>query len=269
MDYRDTIDRVFSKDTFKQFNSFDHNTNSRIPIFFCVDTSGSMGERIGIFQTRIMLLSTVMRNLLDNMKANPVLSERATVGIITYNNKAILRQTALDINEMDILKATSFKTEGQTSFSKGLSRTIQAIDQYRDGVRRSDVDTFIPLLVFMTDGYPIGDDVAEIKNVYTEILKRVNNNDLYVFPIGISREANMDLVAALSPDNTAYQMLKENDFEKVFAQIQEIVSNKKGESWEELEDITEMASNNGNTMDTGFGSAFDADEFLSKIFDRH
>ena len=30
-------DRVFSLDEFKQFDRLNQNTNSRIPIFFCVD----------------------------------------------------------------------------------------------------------------------------------------------------------------------------------------------------------------------------------------
>lgn len=268
MDYRDSIDRVFSKDAFKQFECFDYNMNSRIPIFFCIDVSGSMGESVGLLQTRIHLLSRVMKNLLVNMNKNPVLSEQATIGIVTYNNKAILKQPALDIDEMDIEKAVSFNTGGQTSFSKGLRRTLQAIDQYRDGVRSSDVDTFIPLLVFMTDGMPVGDTQKDILDVYKEIHSRIENNDLYVFPIGISREANMDYVKALSRDNTAYQMIKEDDYTLVFSKIAALV-NKKGKSYEELENITSMASKKETTKDTGIGESFDSDEVLEKLIYRH
>ena len=219
-------DRVFTAETFRQFNQLNENTNSRIPIFFCIDTSGSMATRVGIFQTIISLLVKVMRNLLVNMKKHPVLSERAMVGIVTYDKNAILAQTALDLCVMDIDKALIFETGGQTVLSKGLRRTLQAIDQYLDSLRQSDVETFVPIMVFMTDGQPVGDSDAEIAQVYNEIRQRVMYKDLYVFPIGISREANMNYVTALDPESKGYQMLDENGFEMVFSKIGELVDEK-------------------------------------------
>ena len=78
----------------------------------------------------------------------------------------------------------------------------------------------------------------------------------------------MDYVKALSGDNTAYQMIKEDDFTLVFSKIATLV-NKKGESYEELETITSMASNKETTKDTGLGESFDPDEILGKYLHRH
>ena len=44
--YNSEQDRVFSLDEFKQFDRLNQNTNSRIPIFFCIDVSGSMGKNL-------------------------------------------------------------------------------------------------------------------------------------------------------------------------------------------------------------------------------
>lgn len=44
------------------------------------------------------------------------------------------------------------------------------------------------MLVFMTDGEPVGDSDNEIEKVYSEIWNRVQRNDFYVFPIGISQQ---------------------------------------------------------------------------------
>ena len=178
-------DRVFSLDEFKQFDRLNQNTNSRIPIFFCVDVSASMKKVVNFGETRLSLLSKVMRRLLENMKNHPVLSERAVIGVVTYNNRAVLQQTALDLAILNI------DAENQTIFSLGLRCTIQAIDQYRESIRRSDVETFTPILVFMTDGEPVGDSDSEIEAVYNEIWRRVQRDDLYVFPIGISQEGHM------------------------------------------------------------------------------
>ena len=80
--YNSEQDRVFSLDEFKQFDRLNQNTNSRIPIFFCIDVSGSMGSKVGFFETRLSLLSKVMRKLLESMKKHPILSERAVIGVV-------------------------------------------------------------------------------------------------------------------------------------------------------------------------------------------
>ncbi len=261
-------DRVFSLDEFKQFDRLNQNTNSRIPIFFCIDVSGSMGNKVNVFETRLSLLSKVMEKLLENMQKHPVLSERAVIGIVTYNNKAILHQSALDLGILDIKKATCFQAANQTVFSLGLHRTLQAIDQYRDSVRRSDVETFTPMLVFMTDGEPVGDSDDEIERVYRDIWSRVQKKDLYVFSIGISNQANMSYVYALDPAHQGYQMINENDFEKVFTEIEEIVNDKPYNPYEEGIEMTKKASLQESTKDTSAGTSFSIHDFDS-IFKRH
>lgn len=258
-------DRVFSLDEFKQFDRLNRNTNSRIPIFFCIDVSGSMASKVGFFETRISLLSKVMRKLLESMKKHPILSERAVIGVVTYNNRAIIQQPALDLGILDIANATSFDADNQTVFSLGLNRTLQAIDQYRDSVRRSDVETFTPMLVFMTDGEPVGDYDSEIEKVYSEIWNRIQKNDLYVFPIGISQQANMSYVNALDPKHHSYQMINENDFEEVFIEIGRIVNDKPLTPYEEGIEITKKASIQEKTKDTSVGTTFDVSVFDSMI----
>lgn len=260
-EYHSEQDRVFSLDEFRQFDRLNQNTNTRIPIFFCIDVSGSMGNKVSFFETRLSLLSKVMRRLLENMKRHPILSERAVVGVVTYNNRAILQQPAMDLGIVDINKATFFEAADQTVFSLGLRRTLQAIDQYRDSLHRSDVDTFTPMLVFMTDGQPVGDADGEIEAVYNEIWRRVQMNELYVFSIGISQQANMSYVRALSPEHRGYRMDNESDFENVFLEIEEIVNNKPPDHFEEGVEITSKASVQESTKDTGAGTSFKISDF--------
>lgn len=267
-DFNNEKDRVFSLDEFKQFNRLSQNLNSRIPIFFCIDVSGSMGTKVGFFETRLSLLSKVMRKLLDNMKKHPVLSERAVISIVTYNDKAILQQSALDLGALDITNATYFNAENQTVFSLGLRRTLQAIDHYRDSVRRSDMETFTPILVFMTDGQPVGDNDAEIESVYREVWSRIQRDDLYVFPIGISRQADMSYVYSLTPSHRGHQMINENDFEKVFAEIEELINDTPDNPYEQGVTITPKASMQEKTKSTSSGTYFDT-HYIDKLISRH
>lgn len=267
-EYGSRQDRVFSLDEFKQFDRLNLNTNSRIPIFFCIDVSGSMGERVGFFETRLSLLSKVMRKLLVNMQGHPILSERAVIGVVTYNNRAILQQPPLDLGVLNIDKATSFSASSQTVFSLGLRRALQSIDNYRESLRRSDVETFTPMLVFMTDGEPVGDSNDEIVEVYQEIWNRIDKNDLYVFPIGISKQANMSYVEALIPEHRGYRMVNENDFANVFSEIEGIVNSKPSVYVEEGVKLTKMASTQNDTRNTGAGTEIDVN-YLIKIIDSH
>lgn len=252
-------DRVYGMDEFLQFDRLNKNTNNRIPIFFCVDTSASMQTRISFSETRISLLSKVMMNLMRRMKSHPILGERAVVGIVTYNNIAVLHQSANDLSIINIESVTKFITENNTVFSRGLKRSLQAIDQYRDSLLRSDVSTATPILVFMTDGMPVGDSDMEIQNVCYEIHNRINNNDLIVFSIGISREANMRYVRQLTPSNTGYQIVSDAEFVNIFNEIEKIIDGIPPDPQDDVE-RTRMVSTNKGTMDTGTGNhlAFEA-----------
>ena len=269
-DQKNTIaDRVFTLDEFKEIENLNHNTNSRVPIFFCVDVSGSMANMVGYSETRLSLLQKVMTKLLEDMKAHPGLNERAVVGIVTYNNRAVIQQAGLDICNLDIYQAVNFNADNQTIFSLGLKRTLQAIDTYRDTLRRGDVDTFTPIMVFMTDGEPVGDSTSEIASVYNEIWGRINNNDLHVFPIGISADANMGYVDKLAVNGRGYQMITDRDYVTVFSQIQNILDSHsdKKHSYEENTISTEKASKKKTTKNTVVGEVIASfDDELDMIY---
>lgn len=263
--YNSEQDRVYSADEFRQFDRLNQNTNTRIPIFFCIDISGSMNSLVGPYETRLSLLSKVMGRLLGDMKVHPVLSERAVIGVITYNNKAVLHQPALDLTIFNIENATTFQAEGQTVFSRGLRRTLQAIDSYRDSVHRSDLDTFTPMMIFMTDGYPVGDSNVEIKAVYQDIQKRILQGDLHVFPIGISDQADMSYVRRLTPEHYAYQVIEEDDFVKIFNEIRKLFDSKV-EYFSDEDEKTEKISVLKNTIDTGSGTSCSPEDFSSDLY---
>lgn len=248
-------DRVFSLDEFRQFDQLNLNANSRIPIFFCVDISASMLESIGR-NTRIGLLSDILKKMLYSMKEHPVLGERAVVSIIEYNRKAFIKQPAVDISILNIEQAVKFSPTGNTRFSVGLNRTLQAIDQYRDALWKSDTDTFTPILVFMTDGTPVGDSESDLVEIYNKIRWLVKNKELEFVSVGISKQAKMETVKAFRPDNVGYQVLNEADFLSVFQVISQIVAQKPENLFEEIAEKTEMASTKQDTIDTGIGSNF-------------
>ena len=63
-------------------------------------------------------------------------------------------------------------------------------------------------------------------------------------------------------------MISENDFEKVFAKIEELVNDKPVAPYEEGIEITMKSSTQADTKDTGAGTSFDVSDF-DKILARH
>lgn len=86
-------------------------------------------------------------------------------------------------------------------------------------------------------------------------------NDLYVFPIGISRDANMSYVCALNPEHHGYQMINENDFETIFSEIENIVNATPSNLIDDGVKLTKKASFEERTKDTGLGTSFDLSDF--------
>ena len=71
----------------------------------------------------------------------------------------------------------------------------------------------------------------------------------------------MSYVYALNPEHRGYQMINENDFEKVFSEIGKLVNDKPDSVIEETIEITKMASTRESTKSTSSGTSFDISEF--------
>lgn len=255
MEYRPNSNQpdvgYFTADSFRMQERYTTNNNKRIPICFCIDVSGSMGEPIGLFRgTRIQLLSDVMRRLLQALKGDPKLSERACVCIVTYNKYAVTVQDFLDVADVDPVRATSFRCTGQTRFSIALKHALREIDVYQKNIMDSDNMTETPILVFMTDGEPVGDGAQYIESVVNTIQRRTAEKQLHMLPVGISSEAQMGILVdtiRCMEDGRAYRMLKPEDFETVFEHIRSLINNINPD------DVSGMASQQEDTQDTGSG----------------
>ncbi len=78
----------------------------------------------------------------------------------------------------------------------------------------------------------------------------------------------MSYVYALDSKHHGYEMINEDDFEKVFMEIGKHVNDKTTTPFEEGIEITKKASMQEYTKDTSVGTAFDLSEFDSLI-ERH
>lgn len=230
-------------------------TSPRIPICFCVDVSNSMNTPISNVDTRISLLSKVMKNMLVAMQNDDSsLATEAVITIVVYNRHAHRIQPFADIQSIDPEKATHFFAHGQTFMSEALDMALYNIDNKIQELQNNDNDNYIPMLVFMTDGeaFSCGDDPTR---QFNWVRDRVDKKELHVFPIGISQEANMQVLSRLTPTQEVYQINTSNQFITVFDEIRKRAKKKTyGFASDDGVNMAPMASNDSKTINNSYGA---------------
>lgn len=233
-------------------------TSPRIPICFCVDVSGSMDTSVGGLGTRISLLSKVMKNMLKAMQDDDsALASEAIISVIVYNRHAHRIQPFVDIRSIDPERATQFHAHGQTFMSEALNLALHVIDDKVQELQDNDNDNYVPMLVFMTDGeaFSCGDDPTR---QFNWIRERVCKGELHVFPIGISKEADMQVLRKLTPTQEAYQINTGGQFVEVFDEIRKRAKKKAyGFVSEDGMDMTPMVSNDDKIINSAYGQLLD------------
>lgn len=244
----------YLQEEYDQMSSERIRTNPRIPICFCIDVSGSMDTQVGLLGSRINILSRVMKNMLKAMQDDDsALATEALISVIVYNRHAHRIQPFVDVQRIDVEKATKFYAHGQTFMSEALNLALHVIDEKIQELQDNDNDNYVPMLVFMTDGeaYSCGDDPNKQFNWVRE---RVDKGELHVFPIGISRDADMRVLRQLSPKQEAYQINTAEQFEEVFEEIRRRAKKKTaGFLAEDGMEMTPMASSENETINSSYG----------------
>ena len=243
-----------------------HCTSPRIPICFCIDVSGSMDTSVGISGSRINLLSKVMRNMLRAMQEDDsALASEALISVIVYDRHAHRIQPFVDIQSIDPERATQFHARGQTFMSEALNLALRVIDEKIQELQNNDNDNYVPMLVFMTDGeaFSCGDDPTR---QFNWVRDRVSKGELHIFPIGISRDADMQVLRKMTPTQEVYQINTSEQFVDVFDEIRKRAKRKSDRFVsEDGMNMTPMVSDDDKTISSAYGQFLDQDIIDSVI----
>ena len=220
-----------SKGQYRQLKQFQISGDVRSLVCFCVDISGSMSETLSLWsrKTRIDLLSNGLRKMVEDFGRDPLMRDAVSIAIITYNNYAQVKEPFQDAELYKELKDYyRFEVDNTTNMSKALHLCLQQIKDIQRAIEDTDHISYTPILIFMTDGAPVRDDTWRDK--FFEVSRMVENDHLHVFPVGISKEAKMENLVCLFPTGKVpfnfaerYCMLKEEDFDRVFEEVRQII----------------------------------------------
>lgn len=288
---------AYTREHFDQFDSTISNGEARIPICFCVDTSSSMtivindpsetekvygtdrssdGNRVYTVKpkypwvelvTRIQKLQKVFSTMLVKMKANDIISNAATVCIITFDLFADCFMEFTDISRVSSDRPAKLAIgKDRTNVAKGLRMALERLEHLEKMNSNAGNDSYRPVLVFMSDGLPTDDRDAEIMR--DKVRQLSEDGKINVIPIGIGNGIDERWLRSLSKGSRVYHMNTDKEFEEVF----DIITQK---IWTTTMVIAGDAENNmasqapedvANTM-YGFDNADFLSEFMNTEYE--
>ena len=146
-----------------------------LPFYIVCDESGSMGPYIDT-------VNASLRELHQVLATDPVVSDKAMISIITFNDTA---QVLLELERPDMLTSMPGCTSrGGTSYSAAFSQLKQAIDQDVTKLRQRGLSVLRPVAFFMSDGAPT--DPVDWEEVHRQVVDPANKRRPHILSFGVA-----------------------------------------------------------------------------------
>lgn len=175
-----------------------NNPTARVPVCLCLDTSGSMDGK------PIRELNKGVELFYDTIKNDETALYAAEIAIVTfggYNAECIEDFASLEVQPY----APELYASGKTPMGEAVNMALDLLERRKNEYKDKGVDYYQPWLVIMTDGEPNG-DVYELRRAIERTVDLVERRKLTVFPIGIGRGADMDVLARFSPKRSPLRL---------------------------------------------------------------
>lgn len=175
-----------------------NNPTARLPVCLCLDVSGSMDG------APITELNEGVRLFYEAIKEDEVASYSAEIGVVTFGaNGAVC---ASDFGSLQMQPdAPTFSASGCTPMGEAVNMGLDMLERRKEEYKEAGVDYFQPWFVLMTDGAPNG-RTSELNRAIERLNIMVNEKKITVFPIGIGKDADMDVLAKFSPKRTPLRL---------------------------------------------------------------
>ena len=191
-----------------------NNPTARVPVCLCLDTSGSMdGQPIEELNEGVHLFY-------EAIKEDETSLYSAEISIVTFGGNA---ECIKDFSSLEIQpEAPKLSAYGMTPMGEAVNMALDLLEKRKEEYKDKGVDYYQPWLVLMTDGEPNG-DAEELSKAINRTANLVNQKKLTVFPIGIGKDADMEVLAKFSPKRSPLK-LQGLKFKEFFAWLSKSVS---------------------------------------------
>jgi len=179
------------------------NPTTRVPVCMVLDCSPSMsgetryGAPIEQMNPRpIDALNEGIRHFFTTVKEDDRARWAVEIAIVAFSGTA---EMVLDFASIDRQTIPTLEVEmrnGGTSIGTAVRLGLELVDNRKKKYKKAGTTYFQPWLVLMTDGYPTDKTHFEIAE---EVSRRVMDKKLTVFPIGIGKAADLNVLKMFSP----------------------------------------------------------------------
>lgn len=194
----------------ENFNAsdFGNSTKRRLPICFCLDTSGSM------MGNPIKQLNMGLNNFIASIKANDDTRSATDVAIITFGSSVEIVMQFGKIR--DGLPEISASTT-LTPIGEGILTALELLNARKEGYKEMGIKYYQPWLVVITDGAPQGPNAMQNMELAIKACNELERDDkLVVFNIGVGNSVDFDILKRLSVKREEPISVSSSDFGKLF-----------------------------------------------------
>lgn len=191
-----------------------NNPTARVPVCLCLDTSGSMEG------APINELNEGVRLFYEAIREDETAMYSAEISIVTFGGTAELVEDFANIDRQP--ESPKLQADGMTPMGEAVNLALDCLEKRKQEYKDKGVDYYQPWLVLMTDGAPNGSPI-ELSRAVARTVDMVNSKKLTIFPIGIGKEADMNVLKQFSP-NRAPLKLQGLKFREFFAWLSKSVS---------------------------------------------
>lgn len=175
-----------------------NNPTARVPVCLCLDISGSMQGK------PIDELNEGVRLFYDTIKDDEVAAYSAEISIVTFGGTKAEYMADFASLQLQPNPPVLFAS-GLTPMGEAVNMGLDLLERRKEEYKDAGVDYFQPWLVLMTDGIPNGKP-EELTRAINRTVELVNSKKLTVFPIGIGKEADMNILSQFSPKRSPLRL---------------------------------------------------------------
>lgn len=195
----------------ENFNAseFSNSTKRRLPICFCLDTSGSM------MGNPIKQLNMGLANFIASIKANDDTKAATDIAIVTFGSSVEIVMPFGKIKDEGLPEISASTT--LTPIGEGILTSLELLNARKEGYKELGIKYYQPWLVVITDGAPQGPNSMANMELAIKACNELESEDkLVIFNIGVGSSVDYDILKRVSLKREEPISVSSSDFGKLF-----------------------------------------------------
>lgn len=190
-------------------SDFGNSTKRRLPICFCLDTSGSM------MGNPIRQLNMGLSNFIASIKANDDTKSATDIAIVTFGSSVEIVMPFGKIKDEGLPEISASTT--LTPIGEGILTSLELLNARKEGYKELGIKYYQPWLVVITDGAPQGPNSMQNMELAIKACNELESEDkLVIFNIGVGSSVDYDILKRVSLKREEPISVSSGDFGKLF-----------------------------------------------------